>query len=161
MLRHPRRPIIALKRKRSDHVLELLAAGVIIFIWAYTVYNYSSMPETIPAHYDLQGNADRYGGKENIWQLPAIATGIFIVILVAARHPHLHNYPTTITPDNAKAQYRASAATLRVLNVICAATFMLIILSTGKEQLVVLIFPLLLTLILLPLVYLISLKSDK
>ena len=45
-------------------------------LWAYTLYIYSQLPETIPAHFDLTGNPDAWAAKSSALNLPLIATAL-------------------------------------------------------------------------------------
>ena len=66
-----------------------------------TVANYFELPEIIPTHYNEAGEADSYGDKLNILALPIISTLLFIGLTILNKRPHLFNYPSEITKENA------------------------------------------------------------
>lgn len=70
------------------------------------VAGYSRLPEQIPTHFNFSGEADQWGPKSDIWILIAIFTAIGVGMVVLSRVPHVFNYPSTITLDNAQAVYR-------------------------------------------------------
>ena len=41
----------------------------------------NKLPDTIPVHFNLLGEPDRYGSKNSIWALPAIGFFLFITIV--------------------------------------------------------------------------------
>ena len=55
---------------------------------------WSRVPERIPAHWNAYGHVDRYGGKwEGLLLLPAIATGLYLLMLLLPRiDPGKANY---------------------------------------------------------------------
>ncbi|MCX6289797.1 MAG: SdpI family protein [Bacteroidetes bacterium] len=52
---------------------------------AYAAYLYPSLPDTIPTHFNISGEADAYGGKDSIFLGPGImaVVGIFVFILLS------------------------------------------------------------------------------
>ena len=50
----------------------LVVSMLIIIPFGYAFYLYPSLPNTIPTHFNLEGEADAWGDKETIYLLPAI-----------------------------------------------------------------------------------------
>jgi uncharacterized membrane protein len=50
----------------------------LILFWIMVLYNFSDLPEQIPTHFNIMGEADALGSKSNIFLLPAIATMIVL-----------------------------------------------------------------------------------
>lgn len=71
------------------HVLLML--GVI----GYALFSFSSLPEKYAAHFDMQGNVDRWAEKGNweYWVVPAAAVAAGSLLLLALRYPRHFNYP--------------------------------------------------------------------
>ena len=65
--------------KNLGWALLLIAAPL-----AYAAYVYPSLPDTIPTHFNMSGEADAYGGKDSIFLGPGImaVVGIFVFILL-------------------------------------------------------------------------------
>ena len=148
-----KRPKIKLKLKRVDYVLEALTLVFLTGIWVYTFLTFNSLPEEIPVHYDLQGTADRYAGKQEIWKLPVIATVICLAIFILNRFPHIFNYPGEITIQNAERNYSAATRMLRVLNCLCVLVFLVIVFSSaGNRDIGFIIFPVIVLSCLIPMV---------
>ena len=73
----------------------------VVGIWALTLTNYSILPEIIPIHFNGAGKADGFGNKTHIFVLPIISTLLFIGLTILNKHPHIFNYPSQITKENA------------------------------------------------------------
>jgi uncharacterized membrane protein len=50
----------------------------LILYWILVLYHYPKLPEIIPTHFNIMGEADGQGSKSNIFLLPAIATMIVL-----------------------------------------------------------------------------------
>lgn len=157
--RMEKRPRIKLELTATDKVFELIGWLSIVAIWWLTLAAYGDLPDTIPIHYDGTGQADRFGGKENILILPVVATVLFVGLTILNRFPHMFNYPRSITKENALAQYTNATRTIRYLKLALVIVFGIIafraIRYSGEEVYGsgAWLLPLILVLIFLPLVY--------
>jgi len=124
------RPKIKLELTTADKTFEIIGWLLIVFIWFLTLSNYSNLPETIPIHYNGAGQADGFGRKAIILTLPLIATILFIGLTVLNKFPHIFNYPTNITHDNALIQYTNATKLIRYLKFIIVFIFGLIVFKT-------------------------------
>jgi len=160
------RPKLKLELKTFDKTLEILGWTSILVIWVLTTTNYTNLPDTIPVHYNGAGQADGFGGKATILTLPLIATVLFIGLTILNKFPHIFNYPTNITPDNALRQYTNATRLIRYLKFIIVVIFGLIAFKTiqnanGQEDgLGIWFLPVTLGLIFIPMIYYIV-KSFK
>ena len=96
-----KRPRIKLQLNQTDKILEVLGWVSVVGIWALTLTNYSILPEIIPIHFNGAGKADGFGNKTHIFVLPIISTLLFIGLTILNKHPHIFNYPSQITKENA------------------------------------------------------------
>ncbi|SFR38344.1 Uncharacterized membrane protein [Robiginitalea myxolifaciens] len=60
--------------------LPLLVLVAIPFIYLGIIWN--QLPESVPMHWNIQGEIDRYGPKSQVWILPAITSGLIYLILL-------------------------------------------------------------------------------
>lgn len=70
----------------KNSVTYLLIAIVLLAIpFGYAAYLYPSLPEIIPTHFNIKGEADGFGGKDSIFIGPGIlgATGLFTFFLIS------------------------------------------------------------------------------
>lgn len=124
------RPKLKLELTTFDKTLEILGWTSILTIWVLTIINYTNLPDTIPIHYNGAGQADGFGGKTTILTLPLIATVLFIGLTILNKFPHVFNYPTNITQDNALRQYTNATRMIRYLKFSIVIIFGLIAFKT-------------------------------
>ncbi|WP_068598143.1 DUF1648 domain-containing protein [Vaginella massiliensis] len=164
-----KRPKIKIELTTTDKLLEALGWIAVLGIWVLTATNYTNLPEIIPTHYNAAGQADGFGDKANILSLPIVATVLFVGMTILNKFPHVFNYLTEITIDNARQQYTYATRMMRYLKLILVVVFGLIALQTirqadGQEkELGAWFLPLFLGLVFLPIFnYLIkSSKAEK
>ena len=118
-----KRPKINLELAGADKALEIVGALSVFAIWGLTIINYNSLPDIIPKHYNIAGEADSFGGKESILILPVISTVIFAGLTILNKFPHIFNYQTVITKENALRQYTNAARLIRYLKFIVVVIF--------------------------------------
>jgi uncharacterized membrane protein len=81
------------------------------------------LPDSIPTHYNGAGQADGFGGKSTIMTLPLIGTVLLVGLTILNKFPHIFNYPTNITQDNALRQYTNATRMIRYLKLIIVVIF--------------------------------------
>ena len=64
----------------ADRVMELASWLALMLLWALAVGSYTHLPEVIPVHFNLYGQADGFGPKYLLWILPAAGTGLFALM---------------------------------------------------------------------------------
>jgi uncharacterized membrane protein len=163
------RPKLKIQLSLMDQALELLGWGVLLALWIWTGTSYSSLPDSIPTHFNAAGEADGFGRKASIVGLPVIATLLYIGLTLLNRYPHIFNFPTPVTQDNALRQYTNATRMIRYLKLILVVVFGGISFQTIQqangtgEGLGLWFLPLTLVLIFMPLVYFVvkSLKKSQ
>lgn len=121
-----KRPKIKLELTRHDELVELLGWLTLLALWILAIWHFSTLPETIPVHFDAAGNPDGWGGKENLLVLPGLATALFVVMTFLNKQPHIFNYSAKITDENAPRQYAQATRLVRYTKLSTALTFLLI-----------------------------------
>jgi uncharacterized membrane protein len=153
------RPKLKIQLSPRDQVLELLGWGVLLALWVWTGTSYSNLPDTIPTHFNAAGEADDYGRKASIFGLPVVASLLYIGLTLLNRVPHIFNFPTPVTQENALIQYTNATRMIRYLRLILVLVFAGISYQTIQqangtgEGLGVWFLPLTLGLIFMPLLY--------
>ena len=117
------RPRLKVPFQTVDVVLELISITLLLLIIGMTIYEYSSLPETIPTHFNAKGEADNFGHRMTVWWIPGIAVMMYIGLFIINRYPHMHNYMVNITPENALKNYRFSTRIVRIVNLYTLAIF--------------------------------------
>lgn len=124
------RPKINLKINKTDYAFEALAGTFLILNVLKVALNFSDLPAQIPQHFSGTGAVDGVGSKNMILFLPGISLFTFLLLSVAQRIPHHHNFPVQLTPANITRQYENSVRMLRVIKAITCALFLYIAYGT-------------------------------
>ena len=99
------RPKIRPQQNVWDRVAEAIAIGALVYGVVLVLQAWSTLPDTIPTHFDASGNANGSGPKAMIWLLPSISVVLVPGMLFLSRFPWLSNVPIEITEENAEKQY--------------------------------------------------------
>ncbi len=66
-------------------------------LWGFAVVLYPGLPERIPGHFGLDGSVTRWVSRSGFWWLPAVATGLALLVFgltrLAFRYPEILNLP--------------------------------------------------------------------
>lgn len=127
-----KRPKIKLELNFADKTVEAISWLALALLWFFVLFNYSSLPKTIANHFNFVGEIDDYGNKEEIFTLPLISTFISVVMTIFNKYPHIFNYPTAITTENALAQYTNATRMFRILKLAVVFIFTIITSFTLK-----------------------------
>lgn len=121
--------------KKYKKMMNIVGWLFLLGVFIYIAFTWNSLPDQIPAHYNLQGKVDRYGGKANILIMPVIMGIIFIGIAVVERYPNTWNVPVEVREETKDRIYDSMAAMLVTLRVvlICNAFFTTILESRGMH----------------------------
>jgi uncharacterized membrane protein len=90
-------------RKPLTLLLEITSLAALLFLWIISIQAITGanhLPDKIPTHFDLAGNPNAWGSAKGILLLPAIATGLYLLITIVSRYPASFNYPVRITAQN-------------------------------------------------------------
>jgi len=88
--------------------------------------NYTTLPNEIPMHFNLKGEADDYGGKNILIALPIISFITSVILIYMTKFPHNYNYPVKITKENALKEYTYSKQMMLHLAVVVSAIFLFV-----------------------------------
>ena len=87
-----------------------LFAWLLLLLGAvYYFINFNNMPERVPTHFNLWGEADGFGSKNTAWfffGILAFVLGVFS--LVKKADASVLNYPLAITKENLPAVHKLS-----------------------------------------------------
>lgn len=107
------RPVSSIPEGPLDRILEVISLLSVFSSVALTIWHYTSLPESVPSHFNAAGNPDAYSSKPVMWILPVISILTYAGLTVLGRYPHNFNYPFAITETNAKGQYTNAVQALR------------------------------------------------
>lgn len=109
------RPRIKIEPTPTDKVVETTALVGVAFLVVVTAFYWPMVHKTIPTHFDIAGKVDGWGPKATLLPTPFICAGIYVLLTVISRFPHIFNYPVPITEENAERQYRIALTVMRWL----------------------------------------------
>lgn len=112
------RPRINVPRTQMENVCDALCLFTLIGLGALTTLYWRALPEEVPTHFGLSGEADDWGPKSTIFIFPAIVTLTLLLTFAVQFIPqHLWNYPVKITQANAERQYALARRLLALIRV--------------------------------------------
>lgn len=112
----------------ADWLLESAALLLLLVLWVLVAIAYPYLPDVIPIHFNIKGQADGFGPKDFIWLEPLVASVLYTVMTLVNRRPDTFNYPVRITPENAGRQYALASRLMRYLKLVVVAVMLLIVL---------------------------------
>ncbi len=120
------RPILKIKLKKSDYLLEAISALALITLVALPFIYFTQLPDEIPTHFNASGEADGFGTKALIWVFPLIGLILYLSLSFMNRIPHKFNYPVEITEENAYYQYKNAVKLIRTVKLFCVLVILFI-----------------------------------
>ena len=125
-----KRPKLKIELSQPDRIIEILGWSSLFILWFFILFYYSDLPETIPTHFNGTGKVDNYGNKLTILILPIISTIVFVGLSILNKFPHIFNYPTEITVENALKKYTLATKMIRYLKFMIVLIFSFIVYMT-------------------------------
>jgi uncharacterized membrane protein len=108
----------------------LIATGWVLVALNFIVVLsfFFTLPETIPTHFNLIGEADAYGSKNDIWAMPIFNLIMYfgMTMIATKMKPWNYNYPVKVTAENAPMLYARSIRMLAWINLGIASIFLII-----------------------------------
>ncbi len=111
------RPVLHLANTRAERILEAVAAVGLLATIGYVAWAWPGLPDRVPSHFGIAGTADAWSSRAGLWFLPGVGVALYVLFTVLRGYPHLFNYPTAITSENAPRQYRVARSLLQWLKV--------------------------------------------
>jgi len=76
---------------KTDKILEIISWVFLLGIWLITIISFQTLPDKIPTHFNFEGIADNFGGKNEIFTLPVIATILTIGLTILNKYLNSSN----------------------------------------------------------------------
>lgn len=83
-------------------VVTSLAALSMLAGFVITALNYSGLPDSVPIHYGIGGQPDRFASKPAIFLLPVIGFASFALLALVGKFPNLAKKPWLSQEQNRK-----------------------------------------------------------
>ncbi len=127
-----KQPKIDIKPTEKDRKIILIGWLFVVLNFVIVFAFYFQLPDTIPVHFNLKGEADGFGSKSNLWIVPIFNLAMYygMTLLVTKMKPWQFKYPTRVTKKNAPKLYAMSLEMMVWLNFGIALMFLTISLET-------------------------------
>ena len=112
---------------KTDSLWEGASISILISIICYTIFSYSNLPEQIPTHFNIQGEADGFGSRNTIWVIVAISIVLYFFLGWIRQFGHSFNYPVKITEQTKQKQFNNSMQLLIRVRAIIMILFLVLI----------------------------------
>ena len=112
---------------KTDKILEIVIWTFLLIIWLISIISYKTLPDKIPTHFNIDGIADNFGDKSEIFTLPFIAT--FLIIGLTILNKYLNSSNMLNKRNNLK-NYKIPMRIVRFLKIAILIIFGMIILHT-------------------------------
>ena len=121
-------PKIDTKPTKTDRLVMRVGWVLVALHFILTGVFYFDLPDTVPTHFNLKGEADGFGSKNNLWLLPILSVVMYYGMLkiTTRMKPWNYNYPTKVTEKNAPLLYALSIRMLVGLNLGIVLVFLVI-----------------------------------
>lgn len=95
-----------IERNKYDILVTRITLAVMILTLIFYGVYWFKMPDTIPMHYNLQGQIDRWGSKYESLIIPAGMIILYVLMTFVEKKPSLWNTGVKITPENRQRVYQ-------------------------------------------------------
>lgn len=101
-----------------DYLIVGSAVLLILVSWVYAGIEYSSLPDSIPSHFNHKGEADGFSDKSTLWFICGIFTALTVGVFYLSKATHFHNMQLKTQLAN----FRLLAALMPILGIIQGIT---------------------------------------
>ena len=131
------RPKINIEKASYQKICNWLGYGIFILGIIVSIGSLPFLPDSVPIHFNIAGEADGWGSKYFLLLLPIIGVVTTLAVEAIENKPHLHNYPARINESNVEAFYKLSIRTMNLTKnatLIVFGLLMLDIVITAKTS---------------------------
>lgn len=125
--------------------LEALVLLILLGSIIYIIISWSTIPDTLPSHYNAKGIANNWSGKGSLLIVPIISIILYAGLTTLTFFPNVWNAPVEITEKNQDFVYTNLKTMLIVIKLILVSDFAyMTICSATQSSLSVLFTPIVL-----------------
>jgi uncharacterized membrane protein len=100
------RPRLNIPRTQLEIGCEIIAAASLVSLAIYLAAIWTKLPAQIPVHFNIMGQPDRWGSRNELFQLFGVMAALYASLSILQRLPHIYNYPFGLTSQNVYRQYQ-------------------------------------------------------
>lgn len=125
--------------------LEALAILILLGSISYLIISWSTIPDTLPSHYNAKGVVTNWSGKGNLLIIPIISIILYAGLTTLTCFPNIWSSPVEITEKNKSFVYTNLKTMLIVMKLILVSNFAyMTICSATQSSLSILFTPIVL-----------------
>lgn len=91
---------IEIPETKYHKMIKWLCIGIQTGVVLYLFFIWRKLPDSVPTHYNVIGEADGYGGKWTVWITPAVMLLMYQFLALIERRPGWWNTSVKITREN-------------------------------------------------------------
>lgn len=114
---------IVIVNTRYHKIMQVFTLILLIAVYLFLAVYWKQIPDRIPAHFNGQGEIDRWGGKSEILICPAMLFFLYLGMRWVQRKPQLWNTGITVTPANSIYVHRYLKDFLVTINFVVVLIF--------------------------------------
>lgn len=116
---------VRLGRTLESTIFEIAALIIIIATWGLAIWMYRHAPESIPTHFDFEGNPNNEGSRLVILIMAGVSTIITLLLMACAYVPtYVVNPPTKLQNPQ---QYVLASRMVRIIALLMSLLFVCVI----------------------------------
>jgi len=132
-LNSPDDPRLSVPSPMENGIYRSVPLAAVILGFATVAMLWTSMPDTVPIHYKLDGEPDGFGSKWILWIIPVINLGMFYLLGKAPNFDVRNfNYPVPVTEKNAAIQHRIALELIAHVRLIICILLAYVAYSSAK-----------------------------
>lgn len=109
--------------KVTDVLCLIVLGWMFYYVWSMQ----SELPNLVPTHFGLNGNADRFGPKSSLMLLPGIAAFVYFITLLARFDARFINFPFKVTEESAPVYFPIALQMLTLVQLTVTSFFGLVV----------------------------------
>lgn len=108
------RPVIDIPKTLLETLSSFLSLLIAVGSFVYIGLEWSDLPNKVPTHFNIYGEADSWGGKGSIIVPPFVGLFLWALMTGFEQYPNTHNY-LWLTEENMERQYQNSRFLLNTI----------------------------------------------
>ncbi|MEG1255837.1 DUF1648 domain-containing protein [Clostridium sp.] len=119
---------------KFQKLLEALTLIVLLGSILYLIIFWSSIPDTLPSHYNAMGVADNWSGKSSLLVIPIISTLLYLGLTGVLFVPSIWNTPVEVTEKNRNFVYENIRTMIGLMKLIAVSDFTYITICSATQS---------------------------
>ena len=123
-----------MNKKMLYRILNILCLAIMVGSLAWLILYWKKIPDEIPTHFNVYGEADNFGSKKSIIILPIFAWMIYGMISLIECFPGAWNTGVKVTPENSARVYGILKSMIVILKLFVVLTFTLLMVFSAISK---------------------------